>query len=84
MKQSLEIKKNISLNERNDSDVAGILYNIGDCLKDMQQYDDALTYFNRGLSIYEALLSTGQNACDIADVRDCSKQFDKAILSAKL
>ena len=51
---------------------------------EMKQYDDALSYFNRGLSIYEALPSTGQNACDITDVRDCIKQCDTAILSAKL
>ena len=66
-----------------DGNVGSTFIKLGNCLMNMQQYDHALTDFNYGQSIYEALISTDQNPCDSANVRDFIKQCDKAILSAK-
>ena len=52
LKQSLEIKRNISLDERKDGNIANTLNNVGSCLKKMQRYDDALIHLKQSLEIY--------------------------------
>ena len=51
LKQSLEINRNISLDERKDGNIARTPKNVSNCLMKMQRYDDALIYLNQSLEI---------------------------------
>ena len=74
-KQALEIKRNISLDERNDGNIATTLNNAGICLKNMQRYDDALIHFKQSLEIYRNTSLNERNDGNIAttlnNVGDC-------------
>ena len=65
-KQSLEIKKSISLNQRKDPDVAGTLNNIGSCLRAMHHYEDALIHFKQSLEITNSISLNQRKDPDVA------------------
>ena len=52
LKQSLEIYRNTSFDERKDGNIVSTLNNVGDCLMEMQRYDDALIHLKQSLEIY--------------------------------
>ena len=65
-KQSLEITKSISLNQRKDLDVARILNNIGNCLLNMHHYEDALAHFKQSLKITKSISLNQRKDLDVA------------------
>ena len=79
--ESLEIKKNASLNLRTDDNVAVILNNIGNCLTNMQQYNDALIHLKQSLEIYKnALLNLrtdGNVASTLNNIGNCLRNMQQ-------
>ena len=67
-KQSLEIKKNVSLDLTTDGNVASTLNNIGNCLMDMQQYNDALIHFKQSLEIKKNLSPNPKKDGEVAAI----------------
>ena len=68
LKQSLEIKKNVSLNLRKDSNVAGTRNNNGCCLMNMHQYNDALIHLKQSLEIKKNILLNPKEEGEIAAI----------------
>ena len=65
-KQSLDITKSISLNQRKDPDVALILNNNGSCLIDMHHYEDALIHLKQSLEITKRITLNQRKDLDMA------------------
>ena len=65
-KQSLEITKSLSLNQRKDPDVARTLNNIGSCLQNMHHYQDALIHLKQSLEIKKSISLNQQKDPDVA------------------
>ena len=56
LKQSLEIYRNTSLDERKDGNIARTLNNVGSCLVEMRYcYDNALIHFKQSLESYRSI-----------------------------
>ena len=66
LKQSLEITKSISLNQRKDPAVARTLNNIGWCLASMHQYEDALIHLKQSLEIQKSISLNQRKDPDVA------------------
>ena len=52
LKQSLEIHRNISLDERKDGNIARRRNNVGNCLLELQRYNEALNDLKQSLEIH--------------------------------
>ena len=58
--------KNISLDSRKDGKMGITLHNIGTCLMDVQQYDNALIYLKQSLEIYKSISPTQRKDGNVA------------------
>ena len=74
-KQSLEIKKSISLNQQKDPNIAGTLNNIGSCLAKMHHHEDALIHLKQSLEIKKSTSLNQQKdpvgACTLDNIGSC-------------
>ena len=65
-KQSLEIFRNISPDERKDGNIAITLNNVGLCLTEMQRYGDAQSHLNESLEIKRNISLDERKDCNTA------------------
>ena len=66
-KQSLEITKSISFNQRTDPILAKALNNSGNCLKSLHRYEDALNYLEQSLEIKKSISLNQRTDPNVSD-----------------
>ena len=78
LKQSLEIKRNVSLDERKDGNIASLLNKVSWCLLKMQRYGDALDHFKQSLEICRNISLDERKDGNIASsLNNVGSSFDK-------